>query len=34
LYYKYKPRRIAVDANGLGVGLVDYLIKAQDTEDG
>ena len=34
LYYKYKPRRIAVDANGLGVGLVDYLIKAQDTDDG
>ena len=34
LYYKYKPRRIAIDANGLGVGLVDYLIKAQDTEDG
>ena len=34
LYYKYKPRRIAVDATGLGVGLVDYLIKAQDTDDG
>ena len=34
LYYKYKPRRIAIDANGLGVGLVDYLIKAQDTDDG
>ena len=34
LYYKYKPRRIAIDGNGLGVGLIDYLIKAQDTEDG
>ena len=34
LYYKYHPRRIAVDANGLGVGLIDYLIKAQDTDDG
>ena len=34
LYYKYKPKRIAVDANGLGVGLIDYLIKSQDTEDG
>ena len=34
LYYKYKPRRIAVDANGLGVGLIDYLVKAQDTDDG
>ena len=34
LYYKYKPRRIAVDANGLGVGLIDYLIKSQETADG
>lgn len=34
LYAKYRPRRIAIDANGLGVGLIDYLIKAQDTEDG
>lgn len=34
LYYRYKPRRIAVDANGLGVGLIDYLVKAQDTDDG
>lgn len=34
LFYKYKPRRIAIDGNGLGVGLIDYLIKAQDTDDG
>lgn len=34
LYYKFRPRRIAIDANGLGVGLIDYLIKTQDTEDG
>ena len=34
LYYIYKPRRIAVDANGLGGGLLDYLVKAQDTDDG
>lgn len=34
LYYKYMPRRIAIDANGLGVGLVDYLVKSQDTDDG
>jgi len=34
LYYKYKPRRIAIDANGLGVGLIDYLVKPQDTDDG
>ena len=34
LYYKYKPKRIAIDGNGLGVGLIDYLIKAQETVDG
>ena len=32
LYYKYRPRRIAIDGNGIGVGLIDYLIKPQDTE--
>ena len=34
LFYKFKPRRIAIDANGLGVGLIDYLIKSQETEEG
>ena len=34
LYYKYRPRRIAIDANGLGVGLIDYLVKSQDTDEG
>ena len=34
LYYKYKPKRIAVDGNGLGVGLIDYLIKGQQTQEG
>ena len=29
LYYKYKARTCVVDANGLGVGLVDFLVKAQ-----
>ena len=29
LYYKYLPRRIAIDSTGLGIGLVDYLIKSQ-----
>ena len=33
LFYKYKARRIVIDANGLGIGLVDYMIKSQtDTE--
>ena len=29
LYYKYKARRIVIDANGLGIGLVDYMVKSQ-----
>lgn len=29
LYYKYKARAIAIDANGLGAGFVDFMIKAQ-----
>ena len=29
LFYKYKARRIAIDANGLGIGLVDYMVKSQ-----
>ena len=27
LYYKYKARRLVIDANGLGIGLVDYMVK-------
>lgn len=33
LYYKYRAQRIAIDANGVGAGLVDYLVKAQDDPD-
>ena len=36
LYYKYKARRLVMDANGLGIGLVDYMVKQQidvDTND-
>ena len=29
LYYKYKARRLVIDANGLGIGLVDYMVKPQ-----
>ena len=29
LFYKYKAKRIVIDANGLGIGLVDYMIKSQ-----
>ena len=35
LYYKYKARIIALDANGLGIGLVDFMTKSQiDPETG
>lgn len=29
LYYKYNARQVVIDANGLGIGLVDYMIKRQ-----
>lgn len=29
LYFKYKARVCAIDANGLGIGLIDYMVKAQ-----
>ena len=29
LYYKYKARRIVIDGNGLGIGLLDYMVKPQ-----
>ena len=29
LYYKYKARVCAIDANGLGIGLIDYMVKPQ-----
>ena len=35
LYYKYKARILSIDANGLGIGLVDFMTKAQvDPETG
>lgn len=36
LYYKYKARRVVIDGNGLGIGLLDYMVKPQvnvDTEE-
>lgn len=33
LFYKYKARRLVIDANGLGIGLVDYMIKSQIDPD-
>lgn len=35
LYYAYDARVVALDANGMGIGLVDYLVKPQyDAEMG
>ena len=35
LFYKYKARSIVIDANGIGGGLIDYMVKAQvDPETG
>lgn len=35
LYYKYGARVISIDANGLGIGLIDYMVKSQiDPESG
>ena len=35
LYYKYEARKIVIDANGLGIGLIDFMVKNQiDPETG
>ena len=35
LYYKYKARVVSIDANGLGIGLIDFMTKTQlDPESG
>ena len=35
LYYKYKARVLAIDANGVGAGLIDFMTKSQvDPETG
>lgn len=35
LYYRYKARRLVIDGNGLGIGLIDYMVKQQiDPETG
>lgn len=29
LYYKFKAKALVIDGNGLGIGLLDYLVKKQ-----
>jgi len=28
-YYRYQAQRLVIDGNGLGIGLIDYMIKSQ-----
>lgn len=35
LYYRYKAKRLVIDGNGMGIGLLDYFVKSQtDAETG
>lgn len=35
LYYKFRARRLIIDGNGLGIGLIDYMVKPSiDPETG
>lgn len=33
LYHKYKARKVVIDANGLGIGLIDFMVKTQIDPD-
>jgi hypothetical protein len=33
LYYQYKARRLVIDANGVGLGLIDYMIMPSIDND-
>ena len=33
LFYKYKAKRLVIDGNGLGIGLMDYMVKPQIDPD-
>lgn len=34
LFYKYKAKRLVIDGNGLGIGLIDYMVKSQIDKNG
>ena len=34
LYFKYNARRVVIDGNGLGIGLLDFMVKRQIATDG
>ena len=33
LYYKYNPKAIVIDGNGLGIGLIDYMVTQSTDEN-
>lgn len=33
LYYKYKAKRVIIDGNGAGIGLIDFMVKPQINPD-
>ena len=33
LFYKFNARRLVIDGNGLGIGLIDYMVKPQVDPD-
>ena len=33
IYYKYRAKAVALDGNGIGLGLVDYMVKDQTDPD-
>ena len=33
LFYKYKAKKLVIDGNGIGMGLVDYMVKSQIDPD-
>lgn len=34
IFFKYKAKKVAIDTNGLGIGLLDFMVKSQETADG
>ena len=32
LFYKYKAKKLVIDGNGLGIGLMDYMVKSQNDD--
>lgn len=33
MFYKFKAKRLVIDGNGLGIGLLDYMVKSQVDPD-